>query len=92
MGSRVMLGRKCTVSVTALVVTEPAEFVNTASYLYRFFFAEAVKLYVADFAPAMSVHFFPFEESLHCTEGFGEPLTLALKSAFAPALTVRFDD
>ena len=77
-----------TVSVTAAVVAEPTELVNTASYLYPFCADEDVNEYVGEVAPLMAVHELPpLVELRHWTVGVGEPDAAARKDAVEPEAT-----
>jgi len=78
-----------TVSVAAVVVAVPAEFVNTAWYWFPFCDKAAVKLRVVEVAPGRMLKVAPlFVLTCHCTVGVGEPVAAAVKVAVWPAVTV----
>jgi hypothetical protein len=78
-----------TAKAAEVVVAEPLAFVKTARYRLPFWLAAAVKLSVADVAPAMMLKVTPPSElTCHCTAGAGTPVAVALKLAVDPAATV----
>src|SRR6266478_4663956 len=78
-----------TVSVAAVVVAVPAEFVNTARYWYPFCDKVVVKLRVVEVAPETLLNVTPPSVlTCHCTVGVGEPVAAAVKVAVWPAVTV----
>jgi hypothetical protein len=87
-GFVVTTGRVFTVSVAAVVVADPAEFVNTASYAFPLCAAVVVKLKLVEVAPANAVNAPPPVLTIHCTVGVGVPLAAAVNVAVAPAVTV----
>jgi hypothetical protein len=88
-GFSVITGPTVTVSVAAVVVAEPTEFVNTARYWFPFCPAVATKLSVVDVAPATLLNDVPPSVlTCHCTVGVGLPLAAATNVTFDPALTL----
>ena len=87
-GCVVTAGAEFTVSVAAVVVPEPTEFVNTARYCLALSPATVVKLYVVLVAPLISVQVVPLMLLCHCTVGVGVPLAAAVNVAVSPAFTV----
>ena len=82
-------GPELTVSVAAVVVAVPAEFVNTARYRFPFCVDAAVKLSVVEVAPERLLNVIPPSVlTCHCTVGVGEPLAPAVKVAVCPTVTV----
>jgi len=84
-------GAVFTVSMAAVVVAIPAEFVNIARYRYPFCDEAVVKLRVVEVAPAPEtlLKFAPPSVlTCHCTVGVGEPVAAAVKVAVWPAFTV----
>src|SRR5882672_2409884 len=80
-----------TVSVAAVVVAVPAEFVNTARYWFPLCDKVVVKLRVVEVAPERLVNVTPPSVlTCHCTVGVGEPVAAAVKIAVWPAVTVWF--
>src|SRR6266478_1536266 len=80
-----------TVSVAAVVVADPAEFVNTAWYWFPFCDEKVVKLRVVEVAPETLPNVVPPSVlTCHCTVGVGEPVAAAVKVAVWPTVTVRF--
>src|SRR2546425_2589315 len=78
-----------TVSVAAVVVAVPAEFVNTARYWFPLCDKAVVKLSVVEVAPATLLNVTPPSVlTCHCTVGVGEPVAAAVKVAVWPAGTV----
>jgi len=84
-------GAAFTVSVAAVVVAVPAEFVNTARYWFPFCDNAVVKLNVVEVAPETLLNVpLPAVLICHCTVGVGEPVAAAVKVAVWPAVTVWF--
>jgi hypothetical protein len=82
-------GPVLTVSVAAVVVAVPAEFVNTARYRFPFCVEAAVKLSVVEVAPERLLNVAPPSVlTCHCTVGVGEPVAAAVKVTVCPAVTV----
>ena len=82
-------GAAFTVSVAAVVVAVPAEFVNTARYRFPLCDKAVVKLRVVEVAPATLLNVTPPSVlTCHCTVGVGEPVAAAVKVAVWPAVTV----
>ena len=82
-------GAAFTVSVAAVVVAVPAEFVNTARYRFPFCDEAVVKLRVVEVAPETLLNVTPPSVlTCHCTVGVGEPVAAAVKVAVWPAVTV----
>src|SRR6267154_1018654 len=82
-------GAAFTVSVAAVVVAVPAEFVNTARYWFPFCDNAVVKLNVVEVAPETLLNVpLPAVLICHCTVGVGEPVAAAVKVAVWPAVTV----
>jgi hypothetical protein len=78
-----------TVSVAAVVVAVPAEFVNTARYRFPLCDKAVVKLRVVEVAPETLLNVTPPSVlTCHCTVGVGEPVAEAVKVAVWPAVTV----
>jgi len=78
-----------TVSVAAVVVAVPAEFVNTARYRFPLCDKAVVKLRVVEVAPATLPKVTPPSVlTCHCTVGVCEPVAAAVKVAVWPAVTV----
>ena len=88
-GFVVIAGSVFTVSVAAVVVAVPCEFVKTASYVFPVCAAVVVKVKVVEVAPATAVNPLP-EFTIHCTVGVGVPVAAAVNDADPPAVTVRF--
>ena len=86
-GCVVTAGAEFTVSVAAVVVAVPTEFVNTARYCLPLSPAAAVKLYVVLVAPLITDQLGPLRLS-HRTMGVGVPLAAAVNVAVSPAFTV----
>ncbi len=85
-GCAVTAGAKSTVSVAALVVAVPCEFVNTARYSYPFCDAVALAIVsVPVVAPPSAVSLAHVEpllvDTCHCTVGVGMPFAEAVKDA-----------
>ena len=77
-----------TVSVAAVVVAVPAEFVNTARYRFPFCDEALAKLRVVEVAPERLLNVAPASVlTCHCTVGVGEPVAAAVNVAVWPALT-----
>src|SRR5712664_3671461 len=84
-------GELFTVSVAAVVVADPTEFVNTARYWYPFWDKAVVKLRVVEVAPETLLNVTPPSVlTCHCTVGVGEPVAAAVKVAVWSAVTVWF--
>src|SRR3989441_13195564 len=84
-------GAAFTVSVAAVVVAVPAEFVNTARYRFPLCDKTVVKLSVVEVAPETLLNVTPPSVlTCHCTVGVGEPVAAAVKVAVWPAVTVWF--
>jgi hypothetical protein len=82
-------GAALTVSVAAVVVAVPAEFVNTARYWFPLCDKAVVKLNVVEVAPETLLNVpLPAVLICHCTVGVGEPVAAAVKVAVWPAVTV----
>src|SRR5260370_971504 len=82
-------GVALTVSVAAVVVAVPAEFVNTARYWFPLCDKAVVKLNVVEVAPETLLNVpLPAVLICHCTVGVGEPVAAAVKVAVWPAVTV----
>src|SRR5882724_3116647 len=82
-------GTPFTVSVAAVVVAVPAEFVNTARYWFPFCDEAVVKFRVVEVAPETLLNVAPPSVlTCHCTVGVGEPVAAAVKVAVWPAVTV----
>src|SRR6266478_5066711 len=80
-----------TVSVAAVVVADPAEFVNTAWYWFPFCDEKVVKLRVVEVAPETLPNVVPPSVLIcHCTVGVGEPVAAAVKVAVWPTVKVWF--
>src|SRR5881628_1797480 len=78
-----------TVSVAAVVVAVPPEFVNTARYRYPLCDKVVVKLSVVEVAPETLLNVTPPSVlTCHCTVGVGVPVAAAVKVAVWPAITV----
>src|SRR5437868_1041770 len=73
-----------TVSVAAVVVAVPHEFVNTARYFLALSDADAVNDSVVEVAPPMSVKLIPSVDDCHCTVGL-VPNALAVNVAVVVA-------
>src|SRR5258707_13170935 len=83
------VGALFTVSVAAVVVAVPAEFVNTARYWFPFCDNAVVKLNVVEVAPETLLNVpLPAVLICHCT--VGEPVAAAVNVAVGPALAVCF--
>ena len=83
------VGTPETVKVTGFVVTLPDEFVNTARYLLPFWDDCAVKLYVVEVAPTISVQVSPPSVlTCHWTVGGGLPVAVTVNETVWPAPTV----
>ena len=82
-------GVALTVSVAAVVVAVPAEFVNTARYWFPLCDNAVVKLNVVEVAPETLLNVpLPAVLICHCTVGVGEPVAAAVNVAVWPAVTV----
>src|SRR5260370_739246 len=82
-------GVEFTVSVAAVVVAVPAEFVNTARYWFPLCDKAVVKLRMVEVAPETLVNVTPPSVlPCHCTVGVGEPAPPAVKGAVWPSPTV----
>src|SRR5258707_4544365 len=82
-------GGAFTVRVAAVLVADPAEFVNTARYWFPFCDKAVVKLRVAEVAPETRLNVTPPSVlTCHCTVGVGEPVAAAVKVAVSPAGSV----
>ena len=82
-------GAAFTVSMAAVVVAVPAEFVNTARYWFALCDKAVVKLNVVEVAPETLLNVPPpFVLTCHCTVGVGEPVATAVNVAVWPAVTV----
>src|SRR2546425_1909256 len=82
-------GPEFTVSVAAVVVAVPAEFVNIARYRFPLCDKAVVKLSVVEVAPETLLNVMPPSVlTCHCTVGVGEPVAAAVKVAVWPAITV----
>ena len=82
-------GAAFTVSVAAVVLADPAEFVNAARYWLPFCDKAVVKLRVVEVAPETLPNVVPPSVLIcHCTVGVGEPVAAAVKVAVWPAVTV----
>jgi hypothetical protein len=83
-------GVALTVSVAAVVVADPPEFVNTARYRFPFCDKAVVKLRVVEVPPEETLPNVtpPSVLTCHCTIGVGEPVAAAVKLAVCPAVTV----
>jgi hypothetical protein len=78
-----------TVSVAAVVVAVPPEFVNTARYRFPFCDNAVAKLRVVEVPPETLLNVAPPSVlTCHCTVGVGEPVAAAVKVAVCPAVTV----
>jgi hypothetical protein len=78
-----------TVSVAAVVVAVPPEFVNTARYRFPFCDKAVAKLRVVEAAPETLLNVAPPSVlTCHCTVGVGVPVAAAVKLAVWPAVTV----
>ena len=83
------VGELFTVSVAAVVVAVPAEFVNTARYRFPLCDKAVVKFRVVEVAPETLPNVTPASVLIcHCTVGVGEPVAAAVKVAVWPAVTV----
>src|SRR5258708_40096302 len=81
-------GAAFTVSVAAVVVADPAEFVNTAWYWFPFCDEVVAKLRVVEVAPGRMLKVAPLSVlTCHCTVGVGEPVAAAVNVAVWPAVT-----
>ncbi|HEY5121535.1 MAG TPA: hypothetical protein VII84_08155, partial [Acidimicrobiales bacterium] len=82
-----------TLKVAGLVVAEPWELVNVASYSLPFIaLVTEFNVRVLDVAPVTAVNVAPpFVETLHCTLGVGEPVAAALNVAFDPTLALALN-
>ena len=91
-GTHFMAVGAVTVSVAALVVTEPTTLVNVAVYSALFSAAvTSVRVSVSDVAPAIGFQVFPPSvDTDHWTVGVGLPLAVAVNVAFWPTSTVVF--
>jgi hypothetical protein len=75
-------GAGFTVSVAAVVVAVPEEFVNTARYWFPFCDNAVVKLRVVEVPPERLLNVTPPSVlTCHCTVGVGEPVAAAVKLA-----------
>src|SRR5207245_9267557 len=82
-------GVEFTVSVAAVVVAVPAEFVNTARYRYPLCDKVVVKLSVVEVAPETLLNVTPPSVlTCHCTVGVGETAAAAASEGDWPSVPV----